>query len=50
METKQHAIEWGMNPWRNQAETVYIPRIKWKWNHNIPKSKGQNKTAHEESS
>ena len=38
MEAKKYATKQPMNHWRNQTRNKKIPRDKWKWKHNNPKS------------
>jgi hypothetical protein len=40
IETKQYTFEWLMGHWTNEQENQKVPRIKWKWEHNIPESMG----------
>ena len=47
METK-HATKIPVGQWRNQRGIQKIPRDKWKWKHNFPKSMGCNKSSSKE--
>ena len=45
MEAKQYATKQPMDHWRNQRGNQKIPRDKWKWKHNDPKTMGCSKIS-----
>ena len=45
VEAKQYATKQPMDHWINQRWNKKIPRDKWKWKHNYPKSMGHSKSS-----
>jgi hypothetical protein len=43
METEQYTAEWSVGHQRNNGESQKLPRIKWKWKHNLPGPEGHSK-------
>ena len=45
MEIKQCSPESSMGQGRNQGRNLRLPKIQWKWPHNIPKFMGHNESS-----
>jgi hypothetical protein len=43
MKTEQYTTEKTVDDWKNKRMSKKVPRIQWKWEHNLPESVGHSK-------
>jgi hypothetical protein len=43
MKTEQYILLWSVDHPRNKGKNKKIPRVKWKWKHNLPEPLGHSK-------